>query len=871
MSVIKKGLFYAFIVASFSAAIWAYLRLKESKEPAIEIIEHIPKNAHCVIETNDFNGLMAQLTRQNLIWKAILHTTWIQSTQRVMTCLDSLIKSDESLSELMNHNRVYWSCVKDGKTTHSILQCKAKEKNDESKILHFFKSAFTKEEAISSFETYSFSLAHQKWLACYKDGMLYLTSDLSLLETCVHLQKTESLANHTAYLNLRKLNGRQNNHVYINPTSSTLFNKQVLSQPFGFNTDITLNQITFNGYMLGDSMSCLSVTKQQKAQVMANFQNLPNHPASLTSMAVSDGKTYYHQLQKVIPKNIAQQNGRAWKTLNDSALYPIDNEVFENMNGEVTIAKYMSENSPSSITAINFKEGEKIKQWLALLSDSTFEEAGFKIYKLHNKYSHLFYTTPQSIPNQFAFETQNTVFLLSDQQVLNYAIQCFLSGNLLGKNTDFMNYLANHLGQECHYFYYENAQQTHQYHLPSFINLPELMYTDHALSQLSLTAKWVNNNIQWRVNLHQQHEQPTSVTSNHALWSFKADTLIKSPIYLFTNHTTQEHELCFQDQDKQLYLVTSTGNLLWKKTINETIQSEIYTVDLFKNGKLQMLFNSENYLHLIDRNGHDVQGFPVKLPAKVTSNITLLDYHNTKEYRIFIACSDKKIYNYSLYGVKTEGFTPFKTSHDVKLPVYYAKVGLSDYLITADVSGKVYAFSRKGEGRIELKEQLEENLSSFYVDAGNTLHTTKVVYINHTKNALDKISLDNTTETLPIKEEIKNFRSCFGKLNEGSLQNAIVYGKHAIYAYDLFSSKVFQYVRESAFYNNIQIMPSAGGNIMLAFDEANQTIDIIGPNGKWVKNITQASQVPLGCQLYKTGKNYVLVAHGTNLKCYEAN
>jgi hypothetical protein len=46
---VKKIGFYLFILAAIVAAIWGYLRLKESKEPNVSVLEHIPANVACVL------------------------------------------------------------------------------------------------------------------------------------------------------------------------------------------------------------------------------------------------------------------------------------------------------------------------------------------------------------------------------------------------------------------------------------------------------------------------------------------------------------------------------------------------------------------------------------------------------------------------------------------------------------------------------------------------------------------------------------------------------------------------------------------------------------------------------------------------------
>src|SRR5690606_8602915 len=107
--------------------------------------------------------------------------------------------------------------------------------------------------------------------------------------------------------------------------------------------------------------------------------------------------------------------------------------------------------------------------------------------------------------------------------------------------------------------------------------------------------------------------------------------------YGFVNHNTKENELIIQDEANILYLINAKGTILWKKQLNEKITSPIYMVDAVKNKKYQMLFSTKHHIHLIDRNGKYLNNYPAKLPAEATSPLSLLDYDNDKDYRLFIA------------------------------------------------------------------------------------------------------------------------------------------------------------------------------------------------------------------------------------------
>lgn len=868
---IKKIGFYLFIVASIAVAIWGYLRLKESKAPNASVLEHIPANVACVIETKKCSELVSQLTRQNLIWNSLLSNTSMQVAQNGIRFLDSLVNSSPEISDVLSDNSVYWTFIKNEKATEHVILFKVKEKNNEELFMSFFSKVFSKETSVSSFEAFYFTNNKQKWLVTYKDGIVYVSSDVGALQNCLELNVNESLAKHKAYTDLIKENGEQNTQVYFNHASINLFQKTIFSQQSLFGMDVKLNEITFTGYSNSDSSSLFNSVKNQEAANIQSFELFPNNPDIIEGVTLSDVNLFYKTVEQQQSDKTVELNANAWQLLNDSALYNMKAESFENVDKEILSATYVLENVTSQILSIKIKEAEKSETLLKLMSDSVLGNSDLKIHKLNNAFEQLFSFTTTDLKKEYACITENQLLFFSNKTVLNYYQQSLAGSQLLGKNSSFMDYANDNLSLECNYLYYENAELMKAHNLISIINSEELWMSEHALSQLSLTAKNYKNNIQVRINAN--HAQPKSDVSNtsSALWAFTADSVITTSAFVFANHLTQENELCFQDELNQVYLINSTGNLIWKKKITESIKSCIYTVDIFKNGKFQMLFNTENYLHLIDRNGNYVQGFPVKLPSKATSNISLLDYEGNKEYRIFLACADKRIYNFNLYGVKTEGFVPVKTDAVVNLPISFVHVGASDYLITADVAGNLYGFSRKGEGRIDFKNKVIENLEHLYVSAGNNLDNTKLIYVDDKNNLLNKISLADKKEALKIGDELNGFKTSFALVNDDSQSDMLVYGNGALYAYDLFTSKLVEYFNELAVYDDAQLIQTSDNNWFLGFDKTGQKIDVINTSGKLATSLPNSNQKPLVSNLYKNGKTYVLLIAGNKMTCQELN
>ena len=124
-------------------------------------------------------------------------------------------------------------------------------------------------------------------------------------------------------------------------------------------------------------------------------------------------------------------------------------------------------------------------------------------------------------------------------------------------------------------------------------------------------------------------------------------------------------------------------------------------MDLFKNGKLQFLFSTPSKMYLIDRNGNAVNKFPVTFRAHCEQGITLCDYEQNKNYRVFAPCVDKQIYLYGLDAQLVKGWEPKKTDNPIVSRVQHVRISDKDYIVFAD-QYRVYILDRKGKERVKV-------------------------------------------------------------------------------------------------------------------------------------------------------------------------
>ena len=141
----------------------------------------------------------------------------------------------------------------------------------------------------------------------------------------------------------------------------------------------------------------------------------------------------------------------------------------------------------------------------------------------------------------------------------------------------------------------------------------------------------------------------------------------------------------FQDGSDILYLADLQGEILWKKKIDNAVIGNISQVDYYNNKKLQFLMLTDSLIYLIDRNGNDVEGFPIAHNAgQNLSNLAVIDYDNSKRYRYLledmfgnISLTDKK-------GLVLEGWNQKNFQNKFQLTPFHTRVRGRDCFVVID-------------------------------------------------------------------------------------------------------------------------------------------------------------------------------------------
>lgn len=308
-----------------------------------------------------------------------------------------------------------------------------------------------------------------------------------------------------------------------------------------------------------------------------------------------------------------------------------------------------------------------------------------------------------------------------------------------------------------------------------------------------------------------EEKTPNSICT--PAWSVNLDTPAIINPQIVKNHYNGEDEIFIQDENNQIYLISNSGKILWKKSIDGSIIGNVHQVDMLKNNKLQMAFVTENKLYIVDRNGNFLKNYPKTLSKKNIVGLSVFDYDKNKNYRFMIPTSDADVLLLNMQGEVPSDWN-FSNTADITTPLQYFNIKGKDYIVTAD-GVKAIILNRRGENRVTPKGETKGIKTKFFADAVGS--QDRLITAGENGKILF-IYTNNQVQESVIKDFNKDFDFTVYKGRAGNYY--MFYDKNGFEAYD----KDFKiYLRDNSIFGGERPVMLASGSKLATFDTKTST------------------------------------------------
>jgi hypothetical protein len=877
--VIKKIAFTLLLLSAIACGTWGYLYLTNLKRPTVNPLRVLPDSCYILIETRNLHQLTEKFNQGNLMWEELLKTEAIATFNKILQKADSLISNSSSISSFGVQS--VFVALYQNKKAPLLAAFNLADINTNDLFISFLEKSFAaKKTNDKSTPVYECKQTDYTFYVYVKAGLVVLSGNIELLQEAIKNNKT-SLAQNKAFTESYHASDKGSDlnvfihlpffytHAWSTFFSEPLSNKNIYGINYeawiSLDADIKPGELNTQGFISNDSSAFYNTLRGQETINFKDvFSQLPYNTQKLQTISIRK----YSQFIKNNCLANANKRTEAIQVYTDKMNADAQVEIEKFIGDYAVLFTARCNDTEQDYGLINSTDEKTATGFLKIVSDSVFEAADSgKIY--YNARQNLFsdlcgYFFKQDF--KYATYIDNGILFSNEVSALvEFKKSVSEKSNLLA-NDRIVHFIEKNLSAESAFLFYVDVFR-YQKQITNAVsgNIRKLLEQAPEMldkyESVALTMQKLKNNVFFKACAN---FNPKNKLYQNTLW----ETLLDTDLYMnptpVKNHITNETELVCADIKNNIYLLSNTGKLLWKKNTGERILGEIHQVDYFNNNKLQLLFNTENYIYVIDRNGNYVSGFPVKLYSPAANGLTLFDYEKNKAYRLWMPLKNNTTNCYAINGKPVLDFSPVKNAGQVTRIVLQQK----DYFIVTDALGNINITNRKGEARVKIKNKIEEGTQTLFIEEGKNLETTKICYLNQTDKKLYKISLTDKSEKTSIPEENTIQSVYIDTLSNPSGPLLVCTTENGIDVFDFFGKKLYalalnkktQGPLKALSYNDKHLYATleTGTNNLLLLDIAGNTI---------IDTDIKLNKLPENCVLINNEKPYSLGFFGNKVFC----
>ena len=777
-----------------------YKKVTKNTENPLNVI---PTNAAIILQCNNAENLHSNLNSADI---------WVHL--RNISILDSINNQIQEISHFYNQNSLIFK-------THTLFISFHKVGSKNSSLL--FSSNFERKLITSNSQIYTllgnliseakynnqpiFELEHKDnvLFVSFKGDIVFFSKNKMLVEDAIRSSSAEDklLLDPSFKSAYKTISKSADINLFFNYNSlieyTNIFTiKPIINLDFsGWTaTDLSVKNkiIAANGFSAfnKNTINYTDILNNQNAESINILDITPDNTSLLLSIGFDNAKQLFDKKNKILQQ---QNNFWGWdkhrKLIEDSSNVNY-NEFINELQGEAgffnTSANQSIQQEYTFFKSINSISASSLIQGL-ITDRKIYAQYTINTISDGNITAHLFgelfnSTTPYFIIIEDYFIFGSTI------SSLEYLIDNYTNNNTLSNNQHFNNY-SSYLSSKSNLFFYINPGKIS-------VSLKEKLQTSYAKKfnfSVDSVEKFTAFSVQMNsrkdlllnnINLFFDIDFKESIKEE---WFMQLDTNISMDPQFIYNHFTKEMMIVVQNNNHKVFAINSNGEELWNIQLNSKILGGISIIDSYKNSKYQCLFNTESQLYLIDRNGKNVENFPVLLPCNTNFGHSLFDYNHTRKYRILIVGDDNNIYNLDKNGMKIKGWKYEKNINTINKSLQNFKVGTKDYILAERNNSNTQLLAINGSERVKFEQGIQFNANPISLDKNGTL------YAITNEGKLWRGTLDGNSSQLTLSNLVSN--SLFAIDERGKDKQFVYTNKKKIFVLNTNFETIYSFEIES--------------------------------------------------------------------------
>jgi len=511
-------------------------------------------------------------------------------------------------------------------------------------------------------------------------------------------------------------------------------------------SDIKISEkhLLMNGFLIdsGSSQSLFSLFKHQQPAVIDLGNIISSRVAVLAQYSISLLNRWFEDQNGFVTQHHVLVQDSLWSALSQLG---IARESLRNAIGSQFAVCYLSIPNEGIVNVVELNEKKlQVSVFEEIASKMAFQNQDSLYTEMYKGYSiglidykdflfQLYYPLAQRSAKSYFFKSGKYLLMSENVVLLKLFIDDMESDNTWGKSVDWNRFFTSTL-QEANVNLFFDGRLTGVY-LKNKLNPKWRAFVDSTnflgIEKGSVQLSRLESNYYFNGSFQFGDLNKHIITDRQIVVQRELNNPIISQATLVRSHISKNIEIAVQDSSNAFLLLSKDFNSLWELPIASEIVSGVSQVDYFANGKLQYFFSTKDAVHVIDRLGRYVQGFPVRIGQLNIEYAQVVDYDMSKRYRYLLADSKGDIYLRDKDGGSLDGWNPRSINGRLASAPNHFRILGHDYFVAVQQNGVVHMMNRRGEyvKGFPVASNIKPS-GDFFVSIGNSLLSTYLTLVS---------------------------------------------------------------------------------------------------------------------------------------------